>query len=269
MQTKLTRAQWETYQIQQAINRKLASAYLPHKGDPDIPIIIPEWYSLHYLTLCSGTFVWPSNMTSNRTRELRYKNATSTHCTSRWFNEATNFTQILLYAAATGLRDTNNFPADKWNETIIDEITNNVASIVVLDYQYDSSTVYPAVATLFTGFAFAVFSTPLVMSAAYIALQQKAMFRTLPHISMAFAALGAIFLTASARLESRVANSFTGPGHGDPKITVSSSWTFQGFQWTAALGMWTVVFFVWLGGIRGRKIIVIGSRYRKKSLVTA
>ncbi|CAF9930174.1 MAG: hypothetical protein GOMPHAMPRED_005596 [Gomphillus americanus] len=261
---------WETYQVQPVINERLTSAYLPKDGsEPTIPTIIPEWYSLHYFTLCSGTFIWSTDTTTTPSTSIKSKNATSTHCTSRWFNQSTNLTQILLYAAMKGLSDPNNFPPELWNETAIEDMTNNIASIVVLEYPYDSSPIYPAVATLFTGFAFAIFSTPLILSATFVAVTHRSMFRILPHAAMAFAALGAIFLTASAGLESSMASLFSGTTPGDPKINASSSPIFQGFQWTGAVGMWVVVFLVWLGGIWGQKVILVNSRYREKQLASA
>jgi hypothetical protein len=219
---------------------------------------------LHYLTLCSGNFIRETDSSTLPPSITKYKNASSTFCTPRWLDQRVNLTQILIYAASKGLQSTQNFPPSQWNTTVLDDIRNNIAPIMALDYPWDVSPVLPAVATLITGFAFAVFASPLILVATFVAITERNIFRLLPHAAMAFAALSAIFLTASAGLLTAMGNLFSGFTPGDAKVSASTSPSFLGFEWTAAVSMWLVVFLVWLGGIWGQRVVLVNNRYHEK-----
>ena len=51
-------------------------------------------------------------------------------------------------------------------------------------------------------------------------------------------------------------NLFSGHTPGDPKVSAATSAVFLGFEWMGAVGMWCVVFFVWLGGVWGQRVVV-------------
>ena len=121
----------------------------------------------------------------------------------------------------------------------------------------------PAVATLITGFAFAVFSLPLVLTATYVSITHTPIFRLLPHAAIGFAALSAIFLTASAWLVTGMGNLFSGYTPAETNVSASTSPGFLGFEWAGAVGMWCVVFLVWLGGVWGQRVVVIPSNRRR------
>ena len=257
--------QWETYKLQTPLTRALESAYLPAKSNTtQIPAVIPDWYSLHYLTLCSGTFIWETDTSVTPPSTIKYKNTTSAYCTPRWLDQRANLSQILIFAAIKRLSDPRAFPSTVWNESALENVSLAVPRIITLDYPYDVSPVLPAVATLITGFAFALFATPHVLGAAYVAVTGRPVFRLLPQAAVWFAALSSIFLTASAGLVTAMGNLFSGITPGEDMITACTSPQFLGFQWAGAVGMWCIVFLVWLGGVWGQKVVIIGERRWKK-----
>ncbi|KAI4149161.1 MAG: hypothetical protein LQ340_004764 [Diploschistes diacapsis] len=225
-----------------------------------IPRPIPDWYSLHHLTLCSGTFIWSTDTSTSPSSLTKAKNPATTYCTTRWLDQRANLSQILISAAVKSISNHHLFPTTLYNESLLDTISLSVPSLVSLDYYYDVSPVLPAVATLITGFAFATFSLPLVLLAMYISIAKKPLFRLLPHAAIAFAALSAIFLTASAGLLTGMGNLFSGITPGSTNVSASTSPAFLGFEWAGAVGMWCVVFFVWLGGVWGQTVIVVRKR---------
>ena len=230
-----------------------------------IPKPIPDWYSLHYLTLCSGSFIFSTDPTVQaQTSITKRKDPSSIYCTPRWLDQRANLTQILISAASKSLRNPRLYPPTLYDETTIESLSTRLGLLVQLEYYYDVSPVLPAVATLIIGFAFAVFSLPLVLLATYIAVTDTPVFRLLPHAAIAFAALSAIFLTASALLVTGMGNLFSGITPGITNVSASTSPSFLGFEWAGAMGMWCVVFFVWLGGVWGQRVIVITRRKGEK-----